>query len=285
VPGYDLYGHIASEHLFGEGGRVVVQSDDLRVAAFEALKKQFAGVFWVPVENFLGDAVAVKDHAALDKIRSAQRLTDEVFEHILGLLEPGISEHEVAAEITYQHMRRGASRLSFDPIVASGPNGALPHARATGRTMQSGELVVLDFGCVLDGYVSDMTRTVALADPGADARRVYDVVLDAQRRAVDAARGGMVSRALDKVARDVIEGEGFGPFFSHSLGHGVGLEVHEWPGVSYRSDAVLPVGAVITIEPGVYLPGRFGVRIEDMVVLQDEGCEVLTRSPKELLVL
>lgn len=285
VPGYDLFGYVASEQLLGEAARVIVQSDDLRVAAFEALKKQFDGVSWVPVENFLSAAVAVKDGVALEKIRNAQRLTDEVFEHIVSLLKPGISENEVAAEITYQHLRRGASRLSFDPIVASGPNGALPHTRATGRKMQAGELVVLDFGCVLDGYVSDMTRTIALGDPGADARRVYEVVLDAQRRAVEAARGGMVSRALDKVARDVIEGAGFGPYFSHSLGHGVGLEIHEWPGVSYRSDAVLPVGAVITIEPGIYLPGRFGVRIEDMVALREGGCDVLTRTPKALMVL
>lgn len=285
IPGYDLYGFAASEGLLQGASRVIIQADHLDLATFGRLQELFRGVVWVPVEQLLSALVAVKSDEAVDRIRRAQQLTDHVFEEIQAFIKPGVPEHEIAAEIVYRHLRGGATQMSFEPIVASGPNGALPHARASGRLLQEGELIVLDFGCVLDGYVSDMTRTVALGDPGAEAKRVYGIVQEAQRQAVEAAHGGMVSSELDKVARDIISEHGFGPYFSHSLGHGVGLEVHEWPGVTYRSDAVLPVGAVVTVEPGIYLPGRFGVRIEDMVVLQENGCEVLTRSPKELLIL
>lgn len=285
VPGYDLIGHLEEERLLGDARRIAFQSDRVSVAALEKWQEALEDRAWVPVKGLLKEIVAIKDEGEVDKIRAAQAITDDVFDHILGVIRPGLSEKDLAAEIVYQHLKRGAERMAFDPIVAGGPNGALPHARASERELQRGELIVLDIGGVRGGYASDMTRTVALGEPGAEARRVYGLVLEAQQAALDAARAGLESKALDAAARDVIEAAGHGDDFGHSLGHGVGLRTHEWPSVSYRRDYALPAGAAVTIEPGVYLPGRFGVRIEDIVVLREGGSENLTRSPKELIVL
>ena len=163
--------------------------------------------------------------------------------------------------------------------------GALPHALPTDKRLEPGELVVLDFGCFVDGYASDMTRTIALGEPGEEARKVYDIVLEAQQQAITQARAGISTKDLDAAARSVIEAAGYGEFFTHSLGHGIGLQTHEWPRVSHQVDEVLPEGTAITIEPGVYLPGQFGVRIEDIVVLRADGCDDLTGSTKELIIL
>jgi Xaa-Pro aminopeptidase len=185
----------------------------------------------------------------------------------------------------YGHLRRGAERMAFEPIVASGSNGALPHARPTDRPLRAGDLVVLDFGGVLDGYASDMTRTVAVGEPGEEARRVHAAVREAQEAAIGAARAGIRTDELDAAARDVLRRHGLGEAFMHGLGHGIGLQTHEWPRVSYQRQDTLPPGCAITIEPGAYLEGRFGVRIEDIVVLHADGCRNLTRAPKELIVL
>jgi Xaa-Pro aminopeptidase len=230
--------------------------------------------------------VAEKEDEEVERIRRAQQVTESVFEHVLTFLEPGLLEREVAAEITYEHLRRGAETMAFDPIVASGPNGALPHARPTDRTLQRGDLVVLDMGCIRDGYASDMTRTVALGAPSQAAQTGYEVVREAQNQALDAARSGLTGKELDGVARDVIEKAGLGQYFSHGLGHGIGLQVHEWPRISRTVDHELPVGACVTIEPGVYVPDKgYGVRIEDIVALQENGSENLTSTPKELIVI
>jgi Xaa-Pro aminopeptidase len=176
--------------------------------------------------------------------------------------------------------------MSFDPIVASGLNAAHPHARPTDRTLREGELVVIDMGGITNGYASDMTRTVALGEPKPAAQEGYEAVLRAQKAALGAARAGMTGEELDAVARSVLDEAGLESFFTHGLGHGIGLQVHEWPRVSRTSDAELPEGACVTIEPGVYVPDEsYGVRIEDIVVLRNGGSENLTRSPKDLLVL
>jgi Xaa-Pro aminopeptidase len=267
-------------------GEVVVQADDVTVAAYRQLREHAPSVDWRPESGVLTPLVARKEAAEVDRIRAAQALTEEVFDDLLEALRPGRTEQEIAADITYQHLRRGAEKMAFDPIVASGPNGARPHARPTSRTLQSGDLVVLDMGAVLDGYASDMTRTVALGEPSAAAREGYRVVLEAQRRALKAAQAGMTARELDGVARSYIEDAGLGDAFSHGLGHGIGLEVHEWPRVSHSSDDELPAGACVTIEPGVYVPEEeYGVRIEDIVVLRENGARNLTRTEKELQVL
>ncbi len=285
TPGYDLIGYIASEGLLDGVRSVLVQSDELTVSEAGNLRERMPDIDWCAEANLLGPIVAGKEGAEIDRIRAAQSITDAVFQEVLGVIRPGISERDVAAELVYRQMKLGAERMAFEPIVASGPRGALPHARASKKAMAAGELVVLDFGCVVDGYASDMTRTVALGDPGEEARRVYEIVLEAQEKAIHAARAGLLSSELDGCAREVIDAADFGEYFAHSLGHGVGLRTHEWPPVSFRSDVVLPENAAVTIEPGVYLPDRFGVRIEDIVVLRKGGCENLTRSPKQLIIL
>jgi len=267
-------------------GEVVVQADDVTVEAYQQLQEHRPAVEWRPVSNVLTPLVARKEGREIDRIRKAQSLTEEVFDSIVDEVRPGRTEKDVAAEITYHHLRGGADKMAFDPIVASGPNGARPHARPTDRRLRAGELVVIDMGAVLNGYASDMSRTVAVGEPSAAAREGYRVVLEAQRRALTAARAGMTARELDGVARSFIEEEGLGDYFSHGLGHGIGLEVHEWPRVSHSSEETLPAGACVTIEPGVYIPEEgFGVRIEDIVVLQEDGARNLTRTGKDLQVI
>lgn len=279
-------GCLEKKDLLEPFNRVVFQSDDLTVAKQEELTEKHGSVEWVPVTQVLTRQVASKEDREVDRIRVAQSITESVFDSLLDLVEPGMTERDVAAAIVYRHLKRGADSMSFNPIVASGPNGARPHGRPTDRTLREGELVVVDMGCYENGYASDMTRTIALGEPGAKARAGYDAVLRAQQAALDAAQAGMTGKELDAVARDKINDAGFGEAFSHGLGHGVGLEVHEWPRVSRTADEALPEGACVTIEPGVYVPEEnFGVRIEDIVVLRSDGSENLTRSPKELMVL
>lgn len=281
----DLLRHVAEAGLLDEARRMAFQAEHVSYAQYQELAERFPHVEWVPAKELLVRAVAAKADDEVAAIRRAQRVTEAVFEHVLDVLRPGVTEREVAAEIVYQHLARGAERMAFEPIVAAGPNGALPHARPTDRRIAPGDVVVLDFGCVVDGYASDMTRTVAVGEPPEEAHAVYRVVLAAQEAALAAARAGIASRDLDASARSVIEAAGYGEHFSHGLGHGVGLQTHEWPRVSYQVDYDLPEHAVVTIEPGVYLPGRFGVRIEDMVLLRPGGCDNLTRAPKDFLLL
>lgn len=272
-------GHMPTE------GPIIVESDHLTLARHAEFTGLFPACEWLPRKQLLARTMAVKSAAEIDNIRNAQAITDDVFEGLLASIKPGITESEIAAEITYQHLVRGASKMSFDPIVASGPNGALPHARPSDRKLQHGDLVVLDFGCFYNGYASDMTRTLAIGEPPASSRKVYEVVRAAQQKALDAASSNMTTKNLDAVARDVIEQAGYGQYFTHSLGHGVGLDIHEWPRVSWQVEDMLAENMVITIEPGIYIPDDVGVRIEDMVVLRSSGCEVLGRTTKELVVL
>ena len=285
VPGYALVEHVQQEDLLAGAGAVLVQADHLTVAQLDELRERFGGVRFEAVSGLLREAVASKSEGEIEAIRRAQAVTEAVFDEILPLIGPGVSERDLAAEIVYQHLKRGAAAMAFEPIVASGLRGALPHGRPSGKTLRPGELIVIDMGCVLDGYNSDMTRTVALGEPEDEARAAYAVVLDAQRRAAEAVRAGASTNAVDAVARDRIAEAGLGEYFSHGLGHGVGLQVHEWPRLSSHTDDVLPENAVVTVEPGVYLPERFGIRIEDLVVARAGGPEVLTRTPKDLLVL
>lgn len=265
---------------------VVFQADHVTAARYEQLQENCPGIRWMPESGILNRPVAEKEQVEVEQIQNAQSITEAVYDEVLEILEPGLTERDVAAEITYQHLKRGADKMAFDPIVAAGPNGARPHARPTDRVLQAGDFVVIDMGCVLDGYASDMTRTIALGSPSTAAKRGYDVVLKAQRQAIDAAQAGMTGKELDAVARNVIENDGLGDYFAHGLGHGIGLEVHEWPRVSHTVEDTLPHRTCITIEPGVYVPEKdFGVRIEDIVVLGEGGCTNITSSEKELVCL
>jgi Xaa-Pro aminopeptidase len=231
----------------------------------------------------------VKDSQELASIHAAVRLGASLFERALEVLRPGVKETEVAAEMEYAARRGGAEAMSFPTIIASGARSALPHARATERAIAPGGFVVCDFGVILSGYCSDQTRTVWVGEPSgivpADARHAYESVREAQHAAIAAVRPGIFAGEIDAAARSVLRKAGLGRYFTHSTGHGVGLEIHEPPRIATGQEEVLRSGMVITIEPGVYFPGKWGVRIEDMVVVSENGCEVLTPTSKDFLAV
>jgi len=280
-----LFEELRSRRILPIKGRIGFNPAQLHVAELEKLKSLFAGARFLKTRDIVGAVAAVKDEIEVESIRAAAAISDDVFRYILGVVKDGISELDVAAELVYQHRKRGAEADAFEPIVASGVRGCLPHARAGIKRIRRGELVTLDFGCRLNGYHSDLTRTVAVGKPRSDLRKIYRTVQDAQQHAAEAAKGGMKAKDLDAVARGWIKKAGFGRYFTHSLGHGLGLQVHEGPRVSAQSTDRLQSGNVITIEPGVYVPGVGGVRIEDDVVIRDGHAEPLTTSPRELIIL
>lgn len=239
----------------------------------------------VPAAKLLGGLRQVKNAEELKLMIAAQRIAERALEEILKEIRPGVSEKELAARLQYLMLHFGAENMSFDPIVVSGPNGSLPHGVPSEKTIESGEFVTMDFGCIYHGYCSDMTRTVAVGSVTEEMRRVYDTVLAAQQAGIAAACAGVSGKAVDGAARQVIEDAGYGDYFGHSFGHGVGVEIHEAPNASSRNETPLPVGAVISAEPGIYIPGKLGVRIEDVIVINENGCVNLTQAPKELLIL
>ena len=276
----------AAANGFLSGARKAVYSSDrLVVSSLETLRERFPKIEWIGKSDLLAPLMARKSPEEQERMRAAQALTDEVFDALREWIRPGRTEKEIAARIVAEHLRRGAERMAFDPVAASGPRSALPHAQPSDRRVGRGDALLLDFGCFLDGYASDMTRTVAVGTPDPLLPEVYDLVLSAQVRALRHARAGMPAKEVDALARDVIREGGYGDAFSHSLGHGLGLEIHEWPRLSRLSDEALPDECVVTIEPGVYLPGRFGVRIEDVACLRKDGVENFTAAPKEWTVL
>lgn len=228
---------------------------------------------------------ACKDEEELARMVKAQEITDAAFTEICKFIKEGMTEAEIAARLVYEMLRRGAQRVSFDPIVASGPNGSRPHAIPGMRKVQRGELITMDFGCVYEGYCSDMTRTVALGEIDEEKKKVYNTVLEAQLAGIAISRAGVSGKDIDGAARKVIADAGYGEYFGHGYGHSVGIEIHEAPNANSRNDQPMPVGAMVSAEPGIYLPGRFGVRIEDVVRMEEDGCTIITRSPKELIIL
>lgn len=265
--------------------RIAFEHDHVTVAESDVYQKFFGKKKLVPVSGIVELLRSVKDQSEIALLSRACAISDKVFNKILGIITPGISELEISAEISYWHKRFGAETDAFEVIAVSGERGSLPHGRASAKKIRSGEFVTLDFGCVVEGYHSDMTRTICVGRPTPEMKKVYQLVLDAQQKACDAVRVGMKARALDKIARSVISSKGYGAYFGHSLGHGVGLEIHELPRVALKSKETLTEGNVITIEPGIYMPKKFGVRIEDTVVVHTHGCDRLTHSPKTLTIV
>ena len=239
----------------------------------------------VPAQKLLDGLRAAKDEGELALMRRAQAITDEAFKAILNFIRPGMTEREIAARLVYELLSRGGERVSFDPIVAAGSNGSRPHAVPGDRMVEEGMFVTMDFGCKVEGYCSDMTRTVAIGQPSQEMEDVYAAVLAAQKAGINAARAWVTGQEIDAAARRVLQETGFGAYFTHSFGHSLGVDIHEAPGANSKETRPMPVGAVISAEPGVYIPGRFGVRIEDVLILHETGCENITRSPKDLIVL
>ena len=283
---------VGSEQSYAVLIRQVLERNHVRRLGFEeevmtqgtyaAYRKKLA-VELVPAQEVLRDLRASKSPAEYAHMRRAQAITEQTFAQILPLIVPARTERELAAEIVYHLMKNGARRPAFDPIVASGSRSSMPHATPGDHRLTG--FVTLDFGAVYEGYCADMTRTVSLGEPTEEMYRVYETVLAAQAAGIAAARAGVAGREIDRAARDVIKAAGYGDYFGHGFGHGLGLEVHESPGAGPGSTEPLPVGAVISAEPGIYLPGKFGVRIEDTLYLTETGCEILTQTPKNLMIL
>ena len=237
-------------------------------------------------ENLVKQLRLTKEESEIEKIQQAVEITDQAFAEVADWIKPGFKERNVSLKLEFAMKEAGASDKAFDFIVASGPRSALPHGVASNKEIKAGEFVTMDIGCVYDGYHSDMTRTVIVGgEPTAQQKEIYQLVLAAQKEALENIEPGMKASAADQIARNVIADAGYSDNFGHGLGHGVGLEIHEGPKLSWQDDTVLKPGMVVTVEPGVYLPDWGGVRIEDIVVIREEGCEILTSSPKELMVI
>lgn len=239
----------------------------------------------VPTSEIVEKIRLIKTPEELTILKKAAQIADAAFEHILGFIKPGVKEIEVSNELEFFMRKQGATQSSFDTIVASGFRSAMPHGVASTKEIQAGELVTLDYGALYEGYVSDITRTVAVGDISDELKKIYDTVLEAQLRGVDGIKPGMSGIEADALTRDYIKEQGYGEYFGHSTGHGIGLEVHEGPGLSFRSDIKLEPGMVVTVEPGIYIPNVGGCRIEDDIVITETGNERLTTSRKELIQL
>ena len=276
---------IKDNNLISNGTTLGFEADFLPVNQMNKLRELFPDTQWEVTSRFVEEIAAVKDKSELRAIRAAVDITDEVFDQLIPELRQGSIEREVAAKISFAYKILGADGDSYDPIVASGPNSALPHAVPSDREFQDGDFVVMDFGALYQGYHADMTRTVAIGSVTDRHREIYSVVQEAQKRGCEAASAGMSCRELDAVTRDYITEQGYGDYYVHGTGHGLGLEVHTMPRLSQISDDTLLENYVITIEPGIYIPEFGGVRIEDDVIIQNDGCEILNRSTKDLLVL
>jgi Xaa-Pro aminopeptidase len=280
-------GHLTLAEDFIRANRlekVGIESGYLSVDSYRRYEKALPCQL-IPAQALLSQLRSSKDQDELAAMKEAQRITDAAFKEILNFIRPGRTEHEVAARLVYELLRLGGERVSFDPIVAAGANGSKPHAVPGQTVLEQGMFITMDFGCVWGGYCSDMTRTVALGQPTQEMEEVYHTVLQAQLAGIGAARAGISGHDLDGAARAVIEKAGYGEYFSHSFGHSLGLEIHESPTASPSTQTPLPAGAAVSAEPGIYLPGRFGVRIEDVLILEEGGCEDITASPKNLIVL
>lgn len=264
--------------------RVGLEAHGVTWAQQRSYAKWMAPTELVPTEDVVEQMRAVKEPGEVARIQAACTIADDALGEVLPKLHDGITERGFALALELAMRERGASGTSFETIVASGPNGAMPHARPTDRVVEAAELVVIDFGCIVDGYCSDMTRTVSVGDPGSEARRVWDVVAASQAAGRDAVRAGTACRDVDRASRSVIEAAGWADAFAHGTGHGVGLEIHEAPRVASSAGGTLEPGHVVTVEPGVYLPGVGGVRIEDTVVVTDGTAEALTAFPKQLVI-
>ena len=239
----------------------------------------------VPMQAKIDAFRATKEPWEIELMRKAQAITDQTFSELCKIIQAGMTEKELEAELLYRLYKHGAEGPSFDPIVVSGPNTSLPHGVPGERKLEFGDFITMDFGCIYGGYCSDMTRTVALGFVSEEMDKVYKTVLKAQLAGIAATKAGVSGKAIDGAARKVIADAGYGEYFGHGYGHSLGILIHEAPNANTRNEEPMPENAVVSAEPGIYLPGKFGVRIEDVTVLTKDGCEILTKSPKNLIIL
>ncbi len=281
TPFKSLAAHIFSENRFTKVG---AEEDRMSVAAWEKMEQDL-GLTLQKAAHILAGLRPQKSEEELESLIAAQRIAEKAFDDILGVIRPGMTENELTAELVYRLYKFGGEGNSFDPIVVTGAKTSMPHGVPGDVVIQSGDFITMDFGTLKNGYCSDMTRTVAVGHVTEEMKKVYDTVYAAQAAGIAAAKPGATGKEIDAAARKVIEDAGYGAYFGHSFGHSLGLEIHEAPNAAPSYDKPMPEGAVISAEPGIYLPGRFGVRIEDVLWLHGDGCLNITKAPKELIIL
>lgn len=264
--------------------KIAYEKDHVTVGQLQQWEEKLS-VEFIPIAGWVQELRMIKDKEEIEYIRKAAKIGDEAFADLLPNIRPGTTERDLALELEFLMRKAGADGMSFEPIVAAGPQSALPHARPGERILSVGDFVVFDFGCIVKGYCSDMTRTVVIGEPEEKHLIIYDLVLKAQMESLSAVAPGRTGAEIDAIAREIINDAGYGEYFGHGLGHSVGLEIHENPRLSKNDNTILRPGMVVTVEPGVYLPDFGGVRIEDLVVVTEEGYEVLTSTFKELYVV
>ncbi|SDI95983.1 M24 family metallopeptidase [Salimicrobium halophilum] len=275
---------IATQLKKDEVKRIGFEKDHMTYGVYETFQAAIDGEM-IPVSGMVEELRLVKTDEEISILRDAAKIADEAFDHILSFIKPGVREIDVSNELEFFMRKKGATSSSFDIIVASGYRSALPHGVASEKKIESGELVTLDFGALYKGYCSDITRTIAVGEISEKQKEIYSTVLEAQKAGMNGLRAGLTGKEADALTRDVINAKGYGQYFGHSTGHGIGLDVHEGPGLSHRSDVELKPGMVVTVEPGIYVQGIGGCRIEDDTVITESGNEPLNDSPKELIIL
>lgn len=279
---YNLLNRIISDH----GVRTLgIEDRSLSLAAFNSMSKSVQGTVLVPAGAVITNLRTFKDEKEITALKKSAWIADRAFDHVLPLIKPGVKEIEIAAELEYSMRKNGAENIAFDTIVASGPNAAKPHGTASEKPIQPGDFIVMDYGCVVDGYCSDITRTVAVGPITEEQKNVYNSVLFVQTKMLSLIHSGMSCSEADAVARRYFALFGYDKYFTHSLGHGVGIDIHEQPTLSKRSDKIISDNMVITVEPGLYFDGKYGVRIEDTVVISGGKPYRLTTSLKELIII
>ncbi len=281
--------HQLSELIHSHSARnIAVESQTMTINQLNTLKKFIKDIEFIETD-VLSNAINLlrmsKDLSEIECIRKAQEIAETAFDGILDFIKEGVTEREIAMELERIMMINGSEGVSFETIVLSGENTSMPHGVPSDKKVKKGEFILMDYGAVYNGYHSDMTRTVCLGEPSDEMRKVYDIVLEAQTAAINAAHSGITGQELDLIARSIIDDAGYGEYFGHSLGHGVGLEIHEKPNASQSYNHVLNENAVVTIEPGIYIAGKFGVRIEDFVILHENKCVNITKSAKNIISL
>jgi Xaa-Pro aminopeptidase len=273
----EIFSHIAKDK------RVGLDEDHIGLDIFEGYRAYHPADKFAFFSGEIYAQRAVKDKAELDNMAAASKINDEAFRHVLAYMKPGVLESEIAAEIIYYFHKKGLG-IAFNPIVVAGEKSSLPHGQPSGHAVKTGDFVTMDFGCRMNGYCSDFTRTVAVGDADAEKRKVYELVLKAQKTALAAGKMGLSAKMLDNFARQVIIDEGYGECFEHGLGHGVGLDIHEPPFLNTESEMILEENMTVTIEPGIYIKGRFGVRIEDLCIVGKELIS-LNAADKQLMII
>ncbi len=273
------------KELAGPAKQIAFEADYVTFADYSILKEVFPEGELRPSSQLVAEMRSIKDEEEIALIRKAAEIADQSFSHVLDILKAGQTEEEISAELEFAMRKQGASGRSFDFIVASGWRSAMPHGVATSKQIEMGELLTMDFGALYQGYCSDITRTVCLGQPDDKQREIYELVLKANLLGIETVAPGKTGKEVDEVVRTFLADAGYGKYFGHGLGHSVGLAIHEGPNLNMREERVLEPGMIVTVEPGVYLPNWGGVRVEDMVLVTEEGCEVLTQSAKEFIII